>query len=361
MTPQRILLLPICGLGDAVFYAPYLRAVREQYTNAEITVIVATAAARAILQQASENVEIIVFNRSQEKRPWMRVLKLVWAIRRRKFDLVISGAHQNSARVPLFAFLSGAQVRVGARSEKMSFLYSRFVDVPTTAHYKDRYRALLKAAGVHAPAQRLTPTLAPPPEAKAAALRLWREAGLQDAELVIAMVSGADTNSRSQWQPYLKRWNNEGYAEVAKWAARELDARVVMIGSASESVHADEIAALSGVPIVNWCGKTGLKELQWIISKCAAIISNDTGTMHLAGALGTQVLALFGPTSAASFKPPGENNRIIQGHAPCSPCYPHPTCDLSSCLAMNNIAPPQVIEGLTVLLSSRKNVTAPQK
>jgi ADP-heptose:LPS heptosyltransferase len=116
MTPQRILLLPICGLGDAVFYAPYLRAVRDHYPKAEIVVIVATAAARAILQQAAENVEIIVFNRSQEKRPWVRLLKLFWAVRRRGFDLVISGAHQNSARVPLFAFLSGARVRIGARS-----------------------------------------------------------------------------------------------------------------------------------------------------------------------------------------------------------------------------------------------------
>ena len=122
---------------------------------------------------------------------------------------------------------------------------------------------------------------------------------------------------------------------------------VVMIGSGAESPLAEEIARLSGVAVVNFCGKTSLKELQWIIAKCSAIVSNDTGTMHLAGALGTQVLSLFGPTSSESFRPPGGQSRVIQGQAPCAPCYPYPTCGLKTCRAMDDISVPQVIDHLS--------------
>jgi heptosyltransferase-2 len=354
--PEKILLLPICGLGDAVCYVPYLRALRTHFPESEIVVVVATSAAASILKGNVENVEVIVFNRSEQTNAWKAPLQLLWQIRQRRFDVVVSAAPPNSVRVPIFAWLSGAKLRVGSKFERLSFLYNRRLHVQTDSHYVERYSALFASIGVTVSEKESSPRLRPPSEAKASAMRIWNEAGLSDAEFVIAMVSGADSNPRGRWQPYLKRWNNEGYAEVARWAARELDARVVMIGSAAESAIAENISQISGIPIVNLCGLTGLSELQWILGNCAAIVSNDTGTMHLAGALGVQVLSLFGPTSAKSFRPPGKNNRFIEGYAPCSPCYPHPTCQQQTCQAMNDIAPAQVIDGLLVMLNSRNTV-----
>lgn len=348
--------MPICGLGDAVCYVPFLRAARAAFPQSEIAVVVATAAAGSILRENSENIEVIVFNRSEQKNAWKAPLQMLWQMRKRRFDIVISGAHPNSVRVPLFAWLSGAKLRVGSRFERLSFLYNRRLNVQTDAHYVERYSALFDSIGVIVSEKERSPQLRPPSEARSSAMRIWNDAGLSDAEFVIGMVSGADSNPRGRWQPYLKRWNNEGYAEVARWASRELDARVVMIGSSAEAGLAENIAQISGVPIVNLCGKTGLGELQWVLSKCAAIVSNDTGAMHLAGALGVQVLSLFGPTSAKSFRPPGKHNRVIEGYAPCSPCYPHPTCQLRTCQAMNDIASSQVIDGLLVMLNSRSTV-----
>ena len=122
-TPSKILLLPICGLGDAVAYLPYLKVTRARFPQAEIVVVVATAAAGALIKDNSSEVEIVVFNRGDQKHRITSLFELLLQIRRRKFDVVISGAHPNSFRVPLFALLSGARLRIGSDSEKLSFLY----------------------------------------------------------------------------------------------------------------------------------------------------------------------------------------------------------------------------------------------
>jgi len=351
---ERILLLPICGLGDAVCYMPFLHALRGKFPDAEIVVIVATDSAKAIIAGSSLDIEVVVFNRRQQ-RGWMELLRLLSALRRRKFEVVISGAHPNSLRVPLLAYLCCRKTRIGANSERLSFLFNRTVNVRTDAHAFERYRQLLTAVGIQMPFEEYVPTLEPPREARDSAMQLWTEAGLDQAECVVGMASGADLNRRGRWVASLKRWKIEGYAEVATWAAKNAGARLVMFGTPEEAPLAAAIASTSGVPIVNLCvEKNGVPELQWLLRKCAAFVSNDTGTMHMAAALGTPVVALFGPTSPASCGPLGTLSHTLCGQAPCSPCFPHPTCDLTHCLAMENISSQQVIECLSSILVARK-------
>jgi lipopolysaccharide heptosyltransferase II len=349
-SPKRFLLLPICGLGDAVCYLPFVRALRARFPKADIAVIVATDVAKTIIEGSLSEIEVIVFNRGQQ-RGWLVLPRLLRALRRRRIDIVISGAHPNSLRVPLLAALSGAKLRIGASSERLSFIYNRTVNVRTDAHVFERNRKLLAEAGIEMSPEEFRPTLEPPPEARDSALRLWREAGLDMAESVIGMASGADSNIRGRYKPSLKRWNVEGYAKVAAWGTKEAGARVAMFGVPEEAPLAAAIAATSGVPIVNLCGKTDVRQLQWLLRKCRVFLSNDTGTMHMAVALGIPVVALFGPTSPDSFGPRGDRDRVVQGKVPCSPCYPHPTCDLKKCLAMDTISPEQVIECLSGLLN----------
>lgn len=350
--PQKILLLPMCGLGDAVWYLPFVCELRAHFPDAEIVAVVVSGAAASILQTGAANIEVIVFDRGDQQRGWGPLLRLLWSLRRRRFDVVISGAHPDSVRIPLFAFLCGPKVRVGAQSERLSFLYTHRVDVRGDAHYFDRYRLLLTGVGIFMPRERYCPILEPPPEARESATRIWAEAGLAGSELVVGLASGADVNSRGKWQPYMKRWSSDGYAAIARQVTEKQGARVVMFGGAVEAGLVKDIAEISGVPVVNLCGKTGLGELQWLIRMCHVFVSNDTGIMHMAGALGAPVVSLFGPTSSTSFSPPGERQHIIQGHAPCSPCYPHPTCDLKRCRAMDDISLSQVIHLVSSLMKS---------
>ncbi len=360
-TPRSILLLPMCGIGDAVCYLPVLDLLRSRFPEAAITTIVATGGAASILSQTASGAEILVFNRGAGQRGWRSVFRLLWSIRRRRYDVVISGAHPDSTRVPLFAWLSGARMRIGAGSERLAFLYNRRVRVAASAHYFERYRTLLTPLGIDVHLDEYRPRLTPPVSARASALRIWQEAGLNGADCVVGFASGADTNARGAWKPFLKRWSTRGYAEVARWVHKELRGRVVMFGSHEEQPFAAEIQALSGVPIVNLCGKVSLDEVQWLIARCHVFVSNDTGTMHMAGALGTEVVALFGPTSPASFHPPGESFRIVQGHASCAPCYPHPTCGLSSCVAMQDVDAARIIDQISQSLPAHNAGAALQE
>ena len=343
-------MLPICGLGDAVCYLPFLRALRMRFPEAEIVVVVSTEPAKTIIKDGSSGIEVIVFNRGQQ-RGWLVPLRLLSALRRRRFDVVISGAHPNSLRVPLLAALCGAKLRIGASYERLRVVYNRTVNVRTDAHVFERNRKLLTGMGIEMSSDEYRPILEPPREARDSALRLWMEAGLAGAGCVIGMASGADSNVRKGYNPSLKRWNVEGYAEVARWVTGQAGARVAMFGGPEEAPLAAAIAAISGVPIVDFCGKAGVRADQWLLRKCRALVTNDTGTMHMAVALGTPVVALFGPTSPDSFGPRGGRDRVVQGKVACSPCYPRPTCDLRGCLAMDAISPRQVIQCLSGLLN----------
>ena len=348
--PNKILLLPMCGLGDAVCYLPSIHGLRSKFPRAHIAVVVVSEAARTILEDAGCNVEVIVFNRGGQQRGWRPLLKLASRIRRAKYDVVLSGAHPNSVRVPLFAALSGAKLRVGAKAERYSFLYNRTIDVSTEAHVYERFRRLLTEVGLEMPENAYIPQLHPPQYARQKALALWSEAGLNGAPCVIGIASGADSNARGAWKPYLKRWRPERYADLIKWLSQTAGARVVTFGGMDETPWAEHIAAASAVPIVSFCGRTGVGELSWLLSWCTALVSNDTGIMHIGAAVGTPVIALFGPTSPLGFAPTGEQHRILQGKISCSPCYPHPICDLQDCGAMDAISLQQVKRSVAQVL-----------
>jgi ADP-heptose:LPS heptosyltransferase len=342
----------MCGFGDAVCYLPFLKAVREHFPQARIVCVVVSPPARTVLEAGVDNVTVIVFNRSGQQRGWRSLLKFLRRIRQYKFDVVISGAHPDSPRIPLVAALSGATIRIGARAERLSFLYTRLLDIPTDSHAYERFRSLLTGLDINLSPDQYVPAVQPAPMGRAGAEKLWAEAGLDKTSLVIGLASGADTNSRGPWKPYLKRWKPERYAELATWISRELGGQAVMFGGMEERVLAEQIAATARVPIVDFCGKAGIQELSWLLQMCAVLVTNDTGVMHLAAAVGTPVVALFGPTSPLGFAPAGA--MIVQGKIHCSPCYPYPTCDLKGCGAMDDISAARVKDSLRTTLSTLK-------
>jgi ADP-heptose:LPS heptosyltransferase len=350
---KNILLLPMCGFGDAVCYLPFLKAVRESFPQANIVCVVVSPPARTVLEAGVDNVTVIVFNRSGQQRGWRSLLDFLRRIRQYKFDVVVSGAHPDSPRIPLVAALSGARIRIGARAERLSFLYNRPLDIKTHSHAYERFRSLLTGLGVNLSPDQYLPVVQPSPTGMGGAAKLWTEAGLDRFSVVIGLASGADTNSRGPWKPYLKRWKPERYAELARWINEELGGHAVMFGGTEEKALAEQIATTAGVPIVDFCGKAGIEELAWLLQMCTALVTNDTGVMHLAAAVGTPVVALFGPTSPLGFAPAGA--LVVQGKIHCSPCYPYPTCDLKGCGAMDDISADRVKNFLRTTLSSLKN------
>jgi len=350
LTMDKILLIAICGLGDMVCYTPTVKELIKKYPYAKILILVATDQARELLEKTFSNIEVRVFNRGREG--WAGSIKTVLNLRKEHFDLVMSRAPYNSMRIPLAAFFSGSRIRVGALQERLNFLYNVRVDIPEDMHAVQRYRKMLTAIGLEIPETLFVPHLEPPESDHYSANYLWSKIGIKASEMVVGLVSGADANKRGDWRPSLKRWDIKRYGQVAHWLTKQKGAKVVMFGTDKEASLSDSAAKAGATEIVNLCGRTRLGELMWHIKKCQLIVCNDTGTMHLASALGTPVVALFGPTSPSAFGPLGPANRVISGKASCAPCFPRPTCNLENCLAMDSIDPSEVVDNIEQLMRS---------
>jgi lipopolysaccharide heptosyltransferase II len=137
-----------------------------------------------------------------------------------------------------------------------------------------------------------------------------------------------------------KLWPPPLWAQLADWLAREHDFQVAITGSAGDRPLAEEIVAFMHAPAVNLAGRTSLEELAGLLAQARLAITADTGPMHLAAALGTRVMAIFGPTAPWRTGPFGEGHQIVRLDLECSPCFqrrcPEPRCLLD--------LPPEVVQ-----------------
>ena len=118
-----------------------------------------------------------------------------------------------------------------------------------------------------------------------------------------------------------KRWLPERFAEVAKRVRVETGCQWVLVGGPADKPICDEIAAKIGSQVMNLAGKTTLRELCCVLAQCKLLLTNDTGPMHLASALGTRVVAIFGSTDPIATGPYGAGHTIIRHSVECSPCF----------------------------------------
>jgi heptosyltransferase-2 len=117
-----------------------------------------------------------------------------------------------------------------------------------------------------------------------------------------------------------KRWPAERYAAVGDILRRRTGARLAILGGAAERALADSIASLSRGSALNLCGRTSLGELVGVLSRLALLVTNDSGPMHLAAALGVPIVAIFGPTDWRTTSPVSERLRLVREDVPCAPC-----------------------------------------
>ncbi|MDX1764300.1 MAG: glycosyltransferase family 9 protein, partial [bacterium] len=140
-----------------------------------------------------------------------------------------------------------------------------------------------------------------------------------------------------------KRWPVARFAELADLLVERLAARVLIVGDERERALGARLAAAMKRPAVDLCGKLNLLELAALLQESDLMVTNDTGPMHLSAAVGTPVVALFGPTRPSRYGPYGPEgfHVSLQGRASCSPCTRF-DCGERTC--MNDIAPGQVLE-----------------
>jgi heptosyltransferase-2 len=295
LKPFRILIRSSNWLGDAVMSAQAVRAIKNGRPDAEVT-IAAPARIAPMWKLVSEvNGIIPISSRS--------LLRSVRSIRQRAhFDAAI--LFPNSLRVGLESWLSGIPRTVGYRGHWRRWLLNQAV--PETRkpgapeHHSLRFLRIARECGAETSnAQPITSN---------------QLLAIDNQPVRIGLCPGAEYGPA-------KRWLQERFAEVAAKISAQSSVQWVLFGTKNDAAMGDQIAAAIDDHCVNRIGKTTLDQLINELRKCRLLLTNDTGTMHLAALLGVPVVAIFGSTEPRLTGPLGNGHIILRHHVECSPCF----------------------------------------
>jgi lipopolysaccharide heptosyltransferase II len=304
----NILILKPSSLGDVVQALPVLRLLKQHYPQSEIFWWIDSNLA-PLLEHDRDLHGIFHFKRKRWSSPlrWNEMFRSIREMREKKFDLVID--LQGLARSGTFAWLANGNLTIGVedRREGASGFYDIAVPRPSPkTHAVDWYLAVLKALEI--PVHKNFEWLPARAEIQCAVKKI---AGANSRWIAI--------NPGARWAN--KRWPAEYFAQlVRQLAAKNTDARFVVLGGKEDRIIADIISNAAPDRCLNLAGKTSLPELVEWIRHSEFIVTNDTGPMHIAAALGKPVFALFGPTDPRRTGPYGQIQNVLRISLPCSPC-----------------------------------------
>jgi heptosyltransferase-2 len=220
----------------------------------------------------------------------------------------------NSFRAALLVLRGRIPERWGYRTECRGPLLTRAIErAPAGLHQVEYYQQLVHALGF--PNGPVEPALEAPPAVRTAGADALARAGWKRQTPVVALAPGAAYGGAKRWPP-------ECFADVARALAAD-GVTTVMVGSGADAATGQEIDACAGaVRILNLIGSTDLRTLAGVLATCRAMVSNDSGAMHLAAALGVRVTAVFGPTDEMATGPRGDTHAhaVITHPVWCRPC-----------------------------------------
>lgn len=316
---RRIGVFKMRNIGDVLVATPALRTLREFFPQARITVIVYSGT-EAMLAHNPHVDEVLVYR--QESKKWNPLhraayeLGFLWALLRRRFDLTV-GCNV-SDRIAWYSVLlgwTGTPWRIGwfsYRWKKKDLRWRAYTHTPPEhydrTHEVEKHRLLLASGGIIAPSGPLCLVI---PEKE----RAWARTELAPLRGEAAGLVHVHPVSRWLW----KCWRNEAVAEVIDWLQRERNVRVVLTTGpvAAERARAQQILALCQTPTRFYDGTLSLTQLGALSAEADLFFGVDTAPMHIAAAVGTPVVALFGPTSPEGWGPWTEKKRVIAHPCPC--------------------------------------------
>jgi ADP-heptose:LPS heptosyltransferase len=344
--PHRVLGIKFYGLGNIVMILPTLRELRAAIPDVEIDFL--TLGDNAFLLERSGLVRRVLTVDAKGAGRFLRsVLALVGSLRRARYDTVLD--FEQFAKISgLFTHLTGAAECVGLNTEGQNrgWLYTTRVAYTDSDHTVDIFLRMIAPFGIHAGA-------APPwqlpvtAEEREKARALVAAGGWTRGTPLVVMHVG---NGASYNKLELKRWDVSRFAAVADALIERHGVAVAFTGQGPEerALIGGALAAMRQRAI-DTCDRLTIGELTALVAEATFVLANDTLIVHLAGAVGTPVVALFGPTSPGSYGPRGPRDLVFYTHLYCSPCLSNYNLKLSRCtdnVCLKRVAPAEVIAGI---------------
>ena len=345
---MNILIVKLSAIGDVIHTLPALNAIRKQYPKAHITWLVEEDASSLIEGHKALDRVLISKRKRWAKNilsaSWRPTLKEVYAfikkLRDTEYDLIFD--FHGLLKSGILIWLAKSERKIGygrgmAHQEySYLFLNERIPPVGMDNHALMINMMMLKAVGI--PADEIIYDLPISSADYRAAELLLRQHRINLSEPVVAI------NPVAKWET--KLWSNRKFSELADRMVEQFNAQIIFTGSSSDRKIITDIISGMKHNSHDFSGRTTLNTLAALYEKVDFLISTDTGPMHLSAAVGTPVVALFGPTAPWRTGPFGSIHKVIRADLKCSPCFKR-TCDTKEC--MEKISVDQVMDGINAL------------
>jgi lipopolysaccharide heptosyltransferase I len=345
----NILIVKLSAIGDVIHTLPALNAIRKAYPKARITWLVEEAAHDLVKDHPALDRILI----SKRKR-WLKELRsplflsamkemyrFLKELRDTHYDMILD--FQASLKSGILIALARGKRKIGFGKglEHMEYSYlflnERLPAVSMEHHALTRGLMLLNGLGI--PTPEVEYRLSVSDHDRQQVDDLLQKYGLVNPGRFVVV------NPVAKWES--KLWSNEKFARLADRIIDEYDAEIIFTGGIEDRSIIQNIMSTMEGRAINLAGHTTLKMLAALYEKAALFISTDTGPMHLAAAVGTPVVAIFGPTAPWRTGPFGSGHQVIQDRLECSPCFKR-RCSNNKC--MEQISVQKVVDGVNIIM-----------
>lgn len=346
--PLKILIRPADRVSDAVMSTPAVRTLRENFPESEITLL-AHPGVSDVFRYSPRIDRLLEYEHNGRHKGVRGLRQLIAELRQERFDCAI--LLQNTFEAALIAWMADIPVRAGYISNGRGLLLTHgvFRTMETVKkHEVHAYQRLMLGLGLrHVAAEQ--ELFIPGEQIDAVKARIHTMAEVEfGRQPLIGFNPGAALCPA-------KRWPTEHYAQLAQMICDDPGARILLFGTEAERTTCSEIVAQSGAAaprMLNLAGATTLVEAMALIGECDVFVSNDSGLMHLAAALQTPLVALFGATDHIANGPRADHAVLLRKPLACSPCK-KARCPEKHFRCMRLIDPDEVYATVATMLEER--------
>jgi lipopolysaccharide heptosyltransferase II len=357
---QRIVVIKLCCIGDVLFTTPLLRALGTNFPRAHVAYMVCPWCRDLV--RVNPHVQQVLDFDAYTPAPWPRKLARAWRalqeLRRGRYDAAI--VLHRSGMATLLPWLAGVPVRIGWDWQGQGFSLTHPLAYRGEAHEVDRALDCLLPLGAGSEGNALEMSI--PPEARQFAENFFSSRGLSAGQgPLVAVFAGGGVNPGTVMNT--KRWKPMGFLEVCRELVRAYAARLVFVGTKSDGAVGDLILADTELQpvVIRAEGQTDLVQLAALLEMCDLFIGGDSGPLHLAAAVDTPTVSVYGPTDPKRLAPRGAWHRTVVHDTPCAPCYTPDTvhqedvtvCRQGSPICMLEVTPEDVLDAASDLLHKK--------
>lgn len=341
---KKILIIQLGDIGDVVWMVPALQAVKNAYPQAQLMILARHPNAEVLLGESYIE-RVFQINKNGKNGSSFSPIKLLTALYREKFDLVIDLRADD--RGAITSFLTGAKMRAALYYPGMTWrnrLFTHLVDPPPSKERiygaAEQSLRIIRGLGIE------DVTTVPQITVNEKMVRKVR--AIIAAEKIDHSEGWISINPFSRWS--YKEWGMEKWRNLISFVWRQYKFPVVVLGSAEENDRAAHMIQGASSPVYSFAGKIALGETPALLKMSRLHIGVDSAAPHIAAAVGTPTITIYGPSDWRDWAPTGEKNKVVTSAMPCSPCYQKGCAGQGCSLCLEKLEVSEVENAVTEML-----------